>query len=603
MRKIALSFSVFAALLGSTTLAGAQTAPTTRPGYAASSFDPSERGSDWFANDSLDFRGHGHFTIGVLGDYAYRTLIGNYNPDGHTRASIVRNQLFLHAGGSVVFWDRLRLGLSLPIAAYEKGHTGFEPGLLYPAPKNPAVGDLRLSADVRLTGKYGDPFTMGVGASVYLPTGSREAYTGNEVTRLGGHAAIAGDVSIFTYAAKLGYTFSDLNEHYLDTRLGSEIVWAGAAGLRFLDKKLLVGPEVFGNTVTNGYAFAPRATPVEWQLGAHFKIADQLMINAGGGTFLAKGYGAPVWRTLLGIEWAPPLPKEVPDRDKDSIPDQDDGCPDEAGPSNSNPTLNGCPVREQGPTDRDGDGVEDGKDACPDTRGVPSNDPSTNGCPPDRDNDGVVDSEDACPDVRGVKTGDPKTNGCPADRDRDGVLDSDDACPDTAGVRTSDPKTNGCPLDTDRDKDGVPNDVDACPDQPGPTSPDPKKNGCPKVIVGGDTITIMEQPKFDTGRANIKPESNAILDEVAKVLKDHPEIKLVKVEGHTDNVGNAAANKKLSKDRADAVVTWLSMHGIDKGRLTSEGIGQDRPIGSNNTDDGRAQNRRVEFHIIKQDKQ
>ena len=89
--------------------------------------------------------------------------------------------------------------------------------------------------------------------------------------------------------------------------------------------------------------------------------------------------------------------------------------------------------------------------------------------------------------------------------------------------------------------------------------------------------------------------------EVAKVMTDHPEIKKVRIEGHTDNVGNAAYNKKLSQQRAQAVVSWLIGHGIAKDRLTSEGVGMDRPMTSNATEAGRAVNRRVEFHIEAQD--
>jgi outer membrane protein OmpA-like peptidoglycan-associated protein len=228
---------------------------------------------------------------------------------------------------------------------------------------------------------------------------------------------------------------------------------------------------------------------------------------------------------------------------------------------------------------------------------VKTEDPKTNGCPPDRDHDGILDADDACPDVPGVKTEDPKTNGCPPDRDHDGILDADDACPDVPGVKTSDPKTNGCPPDPDRDKDGIPNEQDACPDAPGPRNADPKRNGCPAAAVVGKQIVILDQVKFATGSAAILPVSNGILNAVLDVLKQHPEIKHLRVEGHTDNVGAAAMNKGLSSRRAASVATWLIQHGIDSGRMASEGFGMERPIDSNDTAAGRQNNRRVEFHI------
>ncbi len=258
----------------------------------------------------------------------------------------------------------------------------------------------------------------------------------------------------------------------------------------------------------------------------------------------------------------------------------------------------------------DGDGIPNDVDACPDIPGVGTDDPTTNGCPPpppgpapapppvaDRDGDGVPDAVDACPDTPGVATDDPKTNGCPGDRDHDGVLDPVDACPDVPGLATSDPKTNGCP-DPDRDKDGIPNDVDACPDQAGKPNADPSKNGCPVAYVAQGTIKILEQVRFETASAKIVgKDSDDVLVAVAAVLKDHPEIKSVSVEGHTDDRGSADMNKRLSAARAASVVKWLVDHGIAKGRLTSVGFGFERPLVPNDSDEGRTKNRRVEFHI------
>ncbi|MDP9037454.1 MAG: OmpA family protein [Myxococcota bacterium] len=169
------------------------------------------------------------------------------------------------------------------------------------------------------------------------------------------------------------------------------------------------------------------------------------------------------------------------------------------------------------------------------------------------------------------------------------------------GVRTTDPKTNGCPPDPDRDKDGIPNDVDACPDEPGPKSNDPRTSGCPRVFIKNSQIQILEQPKFDYNKAAIKPDSDSLLNEVAKLLTEHAEIKHVRVEGHTDNIGTAEYNKKLSQQRAQAVVQWLLNHGIAKERLTAQGMGKEQPMVPNDSDANRALNRRVEFHIEDQE--
>lgn len=593
-RRLVIALSGFVATSAVASTASAQ---AVQSGYSANNFEPSERGSDWFANDSLDLRGHFRFAVGVVGDFGYRGVIGTYNPDGTVRASILRNQMFVNAGASVVMWERLRLGVNLPVQVFADGHTATSGGVRYAPPQNEqSVGDLRISADLRLFGVYGDPFTMAAGASVFAPIGQRDSYTGDNVARFSPHLLMAGDAGSIAYSARLGYLWRDLNVDYLDTRIGSTFQFGGAVGVRVLDKKLLIGPELFGQTnLSNDHAFEQHATPIEIMLGSHLNVADQFKLGAGAGTFITKGYGAPVFRGLVSIEWAPGA--EKPDRDKDGIPDDVDACPDVAGVHTDDPKTNGCPPP---PPDRDHDGILDGEDACPDVPGVRTNDPKTNGCPPpppDRDGDGVPDGEDACPDVPGVRTDDPKTNGCPADRDHDTIIDSEDACPDVPGVHTTDPKTNGCPPDLDRDKDGIPNDVDACPDVPGPKSDDPKTTGCPRVFIKNSQIQILEQPKFDFNKAAIKTESDSLLTEVVKVVTDHPEVHFVRVEGHTDSVGSADYNKKLSAQRAQSVVKWLVAHGVPADHLTAVGMGKERPLVPNDTDANRALNRRVEFHI------
>jgi outer membrane protein OmpA-like peptidoglycan-associated protein len=281
-----------------------------------------------------------------------------------------------------------------------------------------------------------------------------------------------------------------------------------------------------------------------------------------------------------------------PDQDRDGIWDRDDACKSVPGVPHADTHRNGCPP------DRDGDGITDAVDACVNVFGVAHVDPRRNGCPSDRDDDSIVDREDACPDVPGIRSDDPKRNGCPPDRDSDGIIDDEDACIDVAGVRSDDPKRNGCPPDTDGD--GILDEVDACVDEPGPPNQDPKKHGCPLAVVKGEQIRISEKVHFELNKAVIRPESDTLLEAVAKVLREHPELELVTIEGHTDSRGWPALNKRLSNDRARAVRTWLvTRGGIEPARLESVGVGADRPIADNATEEGQAQNRRVEFHIKK----
>jgi OOP family OmpA-OmpF porin len=137
---------------------------------------------------------------------------------------------------------------------------------------------------------------------------------------------------------------------------------------------------------------------------------------------------------------------------------------------------------------------------------------------------------------------------------------------------------------------------------PPPPAPEPPKAEPPKALgrvqVTDKKITISEEIQFDQNKATIKPESNSLLDEIAKIMKDNEKIKKVSVEGHTSSEGDATANMKLSNDRAAAVLKALTDRGIDKSRLTSKGFGITKPVGDNKTEEGKIKNRRVEFTIL-----
>lgn len=102
---------------------------------------------------------------------------------------------------------------------------------------------------------------------------------------------------------------------------------------------------------------------------------------------------------------------------------------------------------------------------------------------------------------------------------------------------------------------------------------------------------------FDTGKATLQADSDAVLQQIVQLMTNDPALKL-RVEGHTDNQGAAAANQTLSEKRAQAVVGWLTAHGVAASRLTAKGLGASKPVGDNATEDGRAKNRRVE--LVKQ---
>ncbi len=237
------------------------------------------------------------------------------------------------------------------------------------------------------------------------------------------------------------------------------------------------------------------------------------------------------------------------------------------------------------PVDTDGDGLTDDVDKCPTE---PANTPD--GCPIlDSDGDGVLDPDDECPQEPGTLP-----NGCPdLDPDKDGILLPADQCPDVAGIAP-----DGCP-DPDPDKDGFIGDADACPDQPETKNGFEDTDGCPDDMP--DKVKkfsgVIQGINFATGKSTIKPESFPILDEAVEVLAEYEALKLL-ISGHTDSVGRPDKNQKLSDDRAAAVKAYMVGKGIDSSRIETRGAGSNEPIADNDTKEGRAQNRRIEFKIL-----
>lgn len=150
--------------------------------------------------------------------------------------------------------------------------------------------------------------------------------------------------------------------------------------------------------------------------------------------------------------------------------------------------------------------------------------------------------------------------------------------------------TSGCSLFTVQQDPFPALDIQASRPPPGPD----------RVVLTASSITIADKVQFETGKAEILPVSHGLLDEVAKVLVDNPQIELLQVEGHTDSTGSAAFNRKLSQQRAESVMKYLASKGVPGKRMVAKGFGPDKPIGSNDDDAGREQNRRVEFNIVKQ---
>jgi len=215
--------------------------------------------------------------------------------------------------------------------------------------------------------------------------------------------------------------------------------------------------------------------------------------------------------------------------------------------------------------------------------------------PKDTDGDGVADDSDKCPTVAGLV----KYLGCPAtDTDKDGINDDEDKCPNQPGLA----RYEGCMI-PDTDGDGVNDEKDKCPTEAGPITND----GCPvkqEVIVVSPVAEVIKKKVdkaarnifFETGKATLLKKSFKALADMVTLLSENETVSLA-IEGHTDNTGAAKTNAILSQNRANAVLNYLVKNGIEKARLSATGFGSTKPVATNKTANGRAQNRRVVINV------
>lgn len=575
--------------------------------------------------------------------------------------AVIGNQLTGHVDFAASFLNRVLVTLSMPVTLFESGEPGASMSITpsgSPYVSDPRIGMMgRIYGD-----PYGSAFSISAGGQVWIPlrafTDSLPEHASDQQVRGGIQVAMGGLVRHILWSVTLGALIRP--EAQLGDvadpagRSASHELQAGF-GISYADmhRRFAIGPEVLMATAMSGQIFQPFSTSVEALIGGHYNIAKLVELGLAGGVGVLRQAGTPDARVLLRLAYAPmgqrpraarPEPKQVveaqvlpakpakggvQDRDHDGVIDAADLCPEQVAGEQPDPTRRGCPAgdkdgdgvldhEDQCPqlaqgarpdpakrgcplVDKDGDGVADGEDQCPEQAAGDHPDPAKRGCPAgDKDGDGVLDSEDQCPDQAKGEHPDASKPGCPAgDKDGDGVFDSEDQCVDTAAGSLPDPERKGCPA-SDRDSDLVPDSVDACPDRPGVPDADAKKNGCPTALVEihSGQIVIKQQIFFAFNKDLIMPVSIPVLQAVAAAMQNAPQIKKLRIEGHTDNSGNPAANLWLSGRRAEAVMHWLADHGVDASRLDSQGFGDTHPIADNQTQAGRVKNRRVDFVIV-----
>lgn len=611
MRSRKVSSWLAGVLLGSAALAATGSASAQDPpapavsttGFAIQRLIASPAGDRLFSVPSPYASGEATLHAALLLDYASNPLLVSRVRGVTEPTGVVTDQMFFHANLTFAVLDRFAFNLDIPAAVLNNGVDPLFRGTTFSSPHSAAFGDIRVGLRARLLGKERAPFQIGVEGFLWVPTGARADFTGDGEVRGMPRLLLGGMRDRFVYSFAFGAQIRPKTT-FNNVENGNSLEFGAGLGVRVGDeRRLQIGPEI-----TVGFSLEQqkrRNTHAEILLGAKYRVARDFELGVAAGPGLTPGYGTPDARFIASLTFTPdryPPPEPPADADSDGVADEKDPCPKQAEGDKPDPRRPGCPA----PPDKDGDGIGDDSDACLDVAGVANADAARNGCPGDADADGIIDLQDKCPDkAQGLKT-DPLNPGCPAppDADGDGIFDREDACPSVAGPQNADKTQHGCPAPVvDSDGDGIMDDVDACPDLRGPKDQDPKKSGCPKIVrFVGTELVILQQVQFATATAKLTGNSDEILSEVASVLKEHDEILKLEIQGHTDDAGNKENNKKLSQNRADAVMKALATKGIAAARMSAKGYGQEKPLADNKTEEGRAKNRRVQFQILEKRK-
>ncbi len=541
----------------------------------------------------------GQLRLSAVGHYSHRLLV--LHREGQGDQPIVGGRTTTHMVAAYALTNWLQAGAQLPVVVLQQGGDPRQTGLATPRSfglGTPTVG-LRLGL---LTQDERGGFDVAVEGNVGLPVGSAEGLARDAGLRYMPRVMVGRRFGLFRAGLDAGFMVRPLgrisdvgpstgfqDELGNELRIGAALVSTG--------RRLRYEFNVRGMIPLSNQSGSAELLP-----GVRYLVNPSLEVFALGGVGIGAALGTPMFRVLAGGSFGDVMPRrgpgessvkcdmgmslspeECPDKDDDGdgVRNIDDKCPAIAG----DPARAGCAR-----TDTDGDGIEDSLDACPTEPG----DAARQGCPMrDQDKDDVEDDSDACP----TEPGPAENRGCPLkDRDKDGIENDQDECPDEPGPV----ERKGCP-EEDADKDGVPNRVDTCANEPGVEA----NLGCPEHEMPLVAITPRQldlrggKVYFDASVARIQQRSFVVLDWVAKVMREHPEIPRVVVGAHTDDRGFADQNRRLSQQRAEEVRRYLIGKGVAAGRLDARGYGPDRPIDSNATSIGRENNRRVDFMIIR----
>ena len=513
----------------------------------------------------------------------------------------VTAQIHLHFGFSIAFWSRLMASLDFPLAVSQEGGDAVIGGGLVQGAEDASPGDLRLGLRGNIYGEYYDPFQFGVGAYLYVPTGGDQGFTGEGTLYGQPHLLFSGRIEDFlVYHAKAGtFVRGSDNPH--------TFTWGvGLAGV-LADEKLQIGPEAYGAIAFSdpdfieGQITRGGSVNAEILLGAKYHFLDMFTAGLAGGPGLAEGVGTPQFRVLARLATT-----RVP-----SATSQSRRRPTVIATASWTSTML-APTRRASPIPiRPRTAARPTATATASwtrTMLVPTSPVFAATIRPS-----TVARCRAIATTTASSTSSMHVRMCPASRAtirrRTAVRPTRTA---TASPTTSMHARKSPALRATirrstaarRTPMATASTISRTLVRSNPASPTKIRasTGCPRVVVTDKEILILQKVEFDFDRATIKPVSGPLLDEVAQTLIDNPDIELIEVQGHTDSKGGAFYNKALSDKRAKSVKDALIQRNVASNRLRSKGYGLEQPLASNDTEEGRATNRRVQFKILKRAK-
>lgn len=566
----------------------------------------------------------GEFWFSGVFDYSDDTLVRELTySDGRPSVTqkVVDSLAAINLSAGIAVHDRLRLDVGMPlyVAATSDG-----------ASTGGGIGDIRLGAYtpiVRTKPRQAGGFGLGIAPYLYLPTGDEARFLGQQGLTGGIDLGATYELEMLTFSAAVGPRFNPAVE--VDNQQGfDQLVVGGAIGLNPIPQ-LGINIESrlassLGETVGKG-----TASPAELLGSLRYRLDNGLNFQVGAGTGISPGTGASAYRVIAGIGFGK-IELNFEDRDLDGIVNERDACPDDPEVYNAFEDEDGCP-------DAGGrllirtmiDDVPEGMVYVTVSGGeANASFDSTLEAHAIEVPAGSYDISANIPGFQGNEQVNVVAGEYPITVDMQAVI------PGTVNINVTDANGNsvpsvglsiigpGAPLDATRRLG--PEGLADYELPPGRYLVYLKAEGIgmfrqyvniasyesetvnavlrdPRAKVEGDRITVTEKIFFETGSDVIQTQSHDLLAEIATLLVSEPRVRSVEIQGHTDAEGSDEMNLDLSRRRAEAVRSFLMRQGVEGGRLSARGFGEQVPIADNETEVGRARNRRVEFRILEMD--